>query len=349
MKKRNMLITLMVLAGLSFSVAGCGSRDDEGRADGSIAVKTAPVVRRDLALPIHASGKLSSVSEIRLSFKIGGIVDAIYADEGEQVSHGETLASLKLDEIDAQVTRALSGYEKAERDYERAKRLYADSVATLEQVQDAETGFEVAGSALKVPRFNRDHSTIRAPADGRILRRFAEANELVGAGTPIFLFGTAGNGWTVRVGVVDRDVIRIQIGDSASVSFDAYPGREFAALITEVAETADPLSGVYEVELLIADAGPKLVSGFVAKVDILPADRRSFFVVPIEALVEADGNRGFVYEPSESQDRVVKVPVTVGYVYDGMVAVETGLEGVGEVVTQGAVYLTEDATIRIVD
>jgi multidrug efflux system membrane fusion protein len=349
MMKRNMLITLMVLAGLSFSVAGCGSREDEGRADGSITVKTAPVVRRDLALPVHTSGKLSSVSEMKLSFKVGGIVDAVYADEGEEVSSGQVLASLKLDEIDAQVTRALSGYEKAERDYERAKRLYADSVATLEQVQDAETGFEIAESTLKVARFNRDHSTIRAPADGKVLKRFGEANELVGAGTPIFLFGTTGNGWTVRVGVSDRDIIRIQIGDSATVSFDAYPDREFAARVTEVAETADPLSGVYEVELVIRDVVTKLVSGFVAKVDIFAADERSFFVVPIEALVEADANRGFVYAPSGSQDRVAKISVTVGYVYDGMVAVEAGLEGVAEVVTQGAVYLTEESTIRIVD
>ena len=93
--------------------------------------------------------------------------------EGQQVRRGQPLATLDLREIDAQVCRRAQRRHKAERDLERAEALYADSVATLAQVQDARTGAEVARSGLQAAAFNRRYATIVAPADGVVLRRLA--------------------------------------------------------------------------------------------------------------------------------------------------------------------------------
>jgi RND family efflux transporter MFP subunit len=307
------------------------------------------VVREAVAVPVHTSGKLASPSEATLSFKVGGLVGQILVNEGESVEAGHLLADLKGDEIDAQVAQAKSAFEKAERDLERVRRLYGDSVATLEQLQDAETGYEMAKAQLEIAEFNRTHSSIYAPADGKVLRRFVEPNELVGPGTPVLLFGSSGKEWTVRVGVADRDVIRLALGDSADVAFDAYPGRLFPARIVEIGEAAHPLSGAYEVELALGSGGVKLVSGFVARVDIYPSMCEPMAVVPIEALMEASGEVGYVYVPDESGEAVRKTAVTLGCLLGDRVAVRSGLEEGLRVVTAGAPYLTDKAAIRIVD
>jgi multidrug efflux system membrane fusion protein len=328
---------------------GCGEQGAENGEPPGIPVRTAPVVREAVSVPIHTSGKVVSSVETRLAFKVGGIVGRVPVDEGESVGAGQLLAELRGDEIDAQVAQARSAFDKAQRDLERARRLYGDSVATLEQLQDAQTGFEMAGAQLEIAEFNRVHSAIYAPSEGTILKRFAEVGELVGPGMPVILFGAGGDAWLVRVGVTDRDIMRLDLGDSAGVSVDAYPGREFPARVVEIGESADPLTGTYEVELALGKADARMVSGFVAGVDIYPATCQPMWVIPIEALMEADGERAYVYVPDGESAMVKKIPVTIGCLMDRRVAVTEGLDGISRVVTDGAAYLTDKAAIRVVD
>ena len=99
-------------------------------------VKLAPVLEDSAAEKIRSIGVVITKTEAKPSFKTGGIVDKTYFKEGDQVKAGQLLATLILDEIDAQVQQAKEGLRKAERDLERAQNLHADSVATLEQVQN---------------------------------------------------------------------------------------------------------------------------------------------------------------------------------------------------------------------
>jgi multidrug efflux system membrane fusion protein len=349
MKRLRVIAGTLAIGGFILTLVGCGSEDTRTEAQAATPVRTAAVTYEEMSVPVHTSGQLSSATETRLSFKVGGIVGSVLADEGESVEPGRLLAQIEPDEINAQVAQARSAYDKAERDLWRVRRLFQDSVATLEQLQDAETGFKVAGSQLEIAEFNQDHAVITAPSAGRILKRFVEANELVGPGTPVFLFGSTGEEWIVRAGVTDRDVIRLRLGDSATVRFDAYPDETFGAEVTEIAEAASPLSGAYEVELSLRPNQVKLVSGFVAGVDIHTSEMLAGHVIPIEALVEADGNSGYVFAPDASGKTVRKIPVKIAGIIGSRVAIKAGLDNVTDVVTDGAAYLTDGSHIQMVD
>src|SRR5262245_50620066 len=118
---------------LALALPACAPRRKADSVAAPVAVRVAPIVFERVSPPITATGTLGPKEEVPLSFKIGGVVAQILVDEGQAVRKGQTLASLELAEIDASVTRARSAAEKAERDLARARRLYADSVATLEQ------------------------------------------------------------------------------------------------------------------------------------------------------------------------------------------------------------------------
>ncbi|MBC8181767.1 efflux RND transporter periplasmic adaptor subunit [candidate division KSB1 bacterium] len=322
------------------------SKTNETR-NNKITVKTAPVLTKEISLPIHTSGKLASKTEMKLSFKIGGITEDILVEEGQKVRKGQLLAKLDQSEINAKVTQVRSGFAKVSRDLERVKKLYADSVATLEQKQDATTAYEVALSNIKVAEFNLQHSAIYAPQDGKILKRLGEKNELIGAGMPVFFFGSTGKDWIVRAGVSDRDIIRLQLGDSASVLFDAYPDKKFPAYVSEIAEAADPRTGTYEIELVVISTQQKLVSGFVAQTKIFPSDHKRYAIIPIEALVEGDGRNGFVFTLSQNSNEVKKILVRIAFLINDKVAVEYGLENVDNVVTEGSAYLGEGSVVEV--
>jgi RND family efflux transporter MFP subunit len=330
--------------------AACGK--DAGAAippaDNTIAVRTAPVAREWVTQPVTATGTLASKDEIDLSFKMPGVVARVLVAEGQAVRRGQPMATLDLREIDAAVGRARSGVEKAERDLARAERLYADSVATLAQVQDARTGAQVARSDMQAAAFNRRYATIVAPADGVVLRKLANDGELVGAGMPVLVLGSSERGQVLKVGVADRDAVRLKPGDAATVRFDAFPGQEFAGTVREVAPAADPATGTYRVEVNVQPGGRALSSGLVGRVEIRPAAGAQMAVVPIGAILEADDESATLYTLTADGRRARRLPVTVGFIQGERVTVTGGLEGVDRVVTDGAAYLSDGAAVKVV-
>lgn len=316
-------------------------------AEHHVPVVLAPVSVEELSRPIHTYGRLAAKEEIKLSFKVPGIIEEMPAEEGQSVRKGQVLARLNLSEIEAQVSQARSGLEKAKRDLERVRNLYREKAATLEQLQNTETAYEVAESLLKAAEFNLRYAVIRAPSDGKILKRLAEENELVGAGTPVFFMALTGGDWIIRAGISDKDLVRVEKGDPAAVTFDAYPGETFAARLTEIVESADPMTGTYEVELQMIPPNKRLVSGFTAEVDIFPSDKKMYAVVPIDSLVEAEGRRAYVFSVGEDGASVIKHPVRIGFLFEDKAAVLSGLEDIETVVTEGAPYLTETSKVKI--
>jgi RND family efflux transporter MFP subunit len=346
MKTTSYIIAIASL-GLFLQVStGCSSKETKSamaEQERAVSVRTVPVERAELAESIRAVGMAASKEESRLSFKIGGIIEKIYVKEGQAVRKGQLLATLKLSEINAQVNQAQNAFEKAERDLSRAKNLYRDSVATLEQLQDATTGFEVAKSALTIAKFNQQYASIYAPSSGKVLKRFAEENELTSPGVPILLLADAGQGWVVKVGLADRDAVRVRLGDNAEVTMDAFPDMAFSATVSEIAGAASPMTGVYDVELRLDPKGARLLSGLTAKVLIEPSQKQTVALVPIESFIEGDKNSGNVY--TVSNDKAQKVSVKVAFITGNQLAVSKGLENVNRVITDGAAYLKDGVLV----
>jgi len=338
---------IVVLAAAGCAGAARGDGDRAGAPDATV-VETVPVIREDISFPIHTAGMVELKERVKLAFKVGGIVSRILVDEGDAVAAGQLLARLDLSEIEARVHKARSAYEKAQRDLERVRSLYQDRVVPLEQLQDAETARDIARSDLEVVEFNLEHSVIRAPARGKILGRFAEAGELVASGTPVLLFATTEKNWILRFGVIDRDMVRLQRGDPADVRFDVYPGRVLSAAVSEIAETADPRTGTFEVELsLEPEPGYPLVSGFIAKVDIHPRSTRRLALVPLQSLVEGEGREAFVFTVDPQTSAARRIPVTIHRIVDDRAAVGGGLDDVDAVIATGAAYLRDGEPVRV--
>jgi len=332
---------------LSLVLAACAhGRAAAPPAGDAVAVRVAPVSVDRLTPPVTATGTLGPKEEVTLSFKVGGVVSRIFVDEGRVVQAGDTLAELDLSEIDAAVVRARSAAEKAERDLTRARRLYADSVATLEQVQNAQTGRDVAHAELETTLFNRRYAVIVAPASGLILRRSAEPGELVQAARAILTLGSHARGVVVRAGLADREVVRIRRGDRALVRFDALPDRTFNGAVTEIAGAADPLTGTYRVEVTLP-AASGLASGLIGRVEIRPAAARQLMLVPMGALLEADGISATVYALAPDARHAERRSVRIAFLAGDRVAIASGLEGVAAVVTDGAAYLDDGAAVTV--
>ncbi len=300
------------------------------------------------APPIRTNGMLANKDEFRLSFKVGGVIRRISVNEGDSVRAGQILAEIEQTEIDAQVEQARQAHEKAQRDLQRGERLYADQVISLEQLQDLKTQTAVTEAALRAAQFNRNYATIVALHDGTVLRRLAEERELIAPGAPILELGAKDEGFVVRAGLADREIVQVKVGDRAEVRLDALPDRTLEGTVTEVASAADPSSGLFTVEVGLTAPDVALKSGLVAKLTIAPsaASWGSRVYVPIAAIVEGEGDRAsvFVLEKGHARRR----DVNVAFIEQDHVALQAGIEAGEQVITDGALYLEDGEEISIV-
>jgi len=351
MKKK--LLTLLIPIALGATLWMCSKQEKKETSvvpvdESTIAVKLSPVRTGDYTLPITSSGLISTEIESRLSFKTGGIVSRIYVTEGQSVLTGQVLATLDLTEIDAQVSQSKNSLEKAKRDLGRAQRLYADSAATLEQVQNAETAFNVADESYRIASFNKRYASIHASSNGKVIKKFVNEGELVSGGTPVLMVNSSGkNDWIVKVGLPDVDWVRVKRGDKARVTTDAYPGITFEAVVNVINEGADQVNGLYQLEVKINPQGKRLASGLFARVEIVPTESQSFKSIPIEALIEGDGKKAYVFVVNQDQKSVSKVAVTIAYLERNEAVIREGLEKVAEVISEGSAFLTESSAVTV--
>ncbi|GMQ28531.1 efflux RND transporter periplasmic adaptor subunit [Algoriphagus confluentis] len=315
----------------------------------AIPVKTVTLQSGAFASTIQASGTFSTKDETLLSFKTGGIISGIFVQEGDPIRKGQLLATLDLTEVDAGVTQAKLAFEKAKRDSERAARLYQDSVATLEQFQNSKTALQIAEQQLRAAEFNKSYSEIRANRSGYVLRKFVNSGQQVGPGAPVFqINGANQTSWTLQATVNEQNWSSIAIGDSATLLLEnvveKIPGK-----VIRKSQAADMATGAYWVEIQAEkEIDYALASGMFGKAEIFPSQKTEGWLIPYEALLDAEGEIGYVFV-TEDRKIAKKVQVKLGKLDINQVQVKSGLENQKELIVSGSAYLSAGSSILIQD
>lgn len=309
---------------------------------GASAVTTGPAQP-----PVLTSGVITTREELKLSFKVAGIVRTIDVNEGESVRAGQRLAALELTEVNAQLEQARQLADKAGRDLARGTQLRADAVISEGELEAFRTQAAVTRAALHAAEFNRTFSVITAPRDGLVLRKLVEEREFVQPGTAVLVVGPRDGGYIVRAGLSDRDVVRVRLGDTAIVTTDAFPGLVLQGRVSVLPGAAEEASGLFAIEVELQPAPVRLVSGLAARLRIDPslAGESTLPYAPIAAVIEADGDRAtvFVIEGGRARRR----PVQVAFIAPTAVAIAAGLKPGETVVTDGALYLKDGEPIQV--
>lgn len=343
----NRIIAATVL--LSVFITSCKNEEKEvASKQDVIPVKTIPLTSNTINQQFTASGQFTTDDETVLSFKTGGVVMKVYVNEGDRVNRGQLLATLNLTEINALVSQAKLGLQKAERDYERANNLYRDSVATLEQLQNAKTALDLAKQQYASAGFNQQYSEIRATTSGFVLRKFVNDGQVVGAGMPILQVNGATNAnWSLRAGVSDQQWAALKVGDKATVTSDVAPGKIFEGRVRKKTEGVDMQSGTFVVYVELNDAPRELLaSGLFGKATIYPQGQQTAWSIPFDALLDGDAREAWVFVTSDGKT-AKKRKVEVSHVDKNAVWISSGLEGVEQLIVSGSAYLNDGSSIVI--
>jgi RND family efflux transporter MFP subunit len=339
------------LVGISLFAAltACQTKaSTEKVAEEVIPVKTISLQQETVQQTIYASGLFTTDDETNLSFKTSGIINRVLVKEGDAVKQGQLLATLNLTEVNALTEQAALAYKKAERDYQRASNLYRDSVATLEQMQNAKTALEVAKQQYNSAGFNRNYSEIRAVRSGYVLRKYLNEGQYASAGTAVLQINGAGqrNNWILKVGVSDYQWAAIKVGDKASITTDAAPGKQLNAVVARKPEGIDAASGTFVIHLKLTETNTiSLAAGLFGKATITPSQTTNAWAIPYDALLDGDTHSGYVFITNDNVT-AKKIKVQVAKIENGKVIVSGGLENVKALIVSGSAYLNDGSKIN---
>lgn len=349
--KSTPLATFIALGFITLLAQACTDGKSENKTipkgTDPIPVKVMTPKSTEGAFTIAVSGQITTDDETILSFKTGGVVNTIAVKEGDHVRKGQRLASLDLTEINTAVAQARHGYEKAKRDLQRVANLYHDSVATLEQWQNAQTALDLANEQYQAASFNRNYSEIRAVEDGYVLQKFVNPGQVLAIGDPVLKVngGTKGQ-WILKVGVSDKQWASISLRDKATVNIDAFPGKTFEAVVLRKAETSDPRTGAFTIELQIIHENVRLATGMFGSATISSGTLKQAWAVPYEAVLDADGSNGYIFITSDNKT-AVKHPVIIETFDADSIRLSATLPPDASIIISGSAYLTDKTPITI--
>lgn len=344
----------LLVAAVALGAVGCGDREQPGGAGAGggmrrlarvPVVEVAPVEVGTIARRVTVSGVVEPIRTVGINTQISGAILSVDALEGDYVRAGGVLARLDDREIRAQLASAEASYELARANFERSSRLWERQVITAAEYDRDRTALAAAEAQLEQLRTRLDYTTIRAPINGVVTEKRAEAGDIVGVQSRLFTLADVDT-MVVRVQVSELDVVQLDPGDAVAVMLDAYPDRPFTGRIRRIFPAADPSTRLVPVEVALRQDGEQLArAGFLARVELALNARTGALLVPASAVVgDASSSSVFVVQDGTALRRAVRT----GLNSEGRVEILSGLNEGDPVVVAGNNGLRDGAEVRVV-
>lgn len=346
MKRAILIIVVAAIAAYWFFGQGNGG-PGPGRPSfgGPVTVVAEVVTREPLVSSVEALGTALANESVTVTASLTETVRRVSFEDGDSVDKGTVLVELTDDEESAQLAEARANLSDAQNQLKRLRDLDARGIAAASDVDEAQAAKDAAQARLDSVVARLQDRLIRAPFSGILGFREVSQGTLLMPGDTITTIDDVAQ---IKLDfTVPETVIAImQPGRKIYASSVAYPGREFAGVVTAVGSRVDPVTRAVTVRANIPNDDRALRPGMLLTVRVV-TNERDALSVPERAVVQMrDGAYIYVVGPDRT---AVRTTVELGMRQDGMVEIVAGLADGQQVVTEGVIKLRDGATVQFAD
>ena len=295
---------------------------------------------------VEAKGQLKPISASVVSPSVDGTVAQINVQSGQSVNEGDVLMTIKNDELDNAVAEAQRAVTAAQEDLKNAQAALAaaqtapetdvdeataptDVTADAGAVSSAQRNLASAQATLEQANAKAAERTVKAPSSGSIVELNAKVGATV-AGGMVMGEGDVSGGkqcmqiadlskMKVTVQVGEKDIAKIAVGQSANVTYPAFPDIVSQGTVTAIASVANSDSTyggggsvTFNVDILIEAPDSRLKPGMTAEVSVVTEQLDDVVMVPTMALMTEDGEHYYVNLATDDEGKETRrVKVTV--------------------------------------
>lgn len=315
------------------------------RAKGPVTVNAVAAVATRIEDQVTAVGALLAAQSVRLAPEIDGRVVEIGVSDGQSVSTGDLLFRLDDAVTEAELAQSQAELSLARADLKRARNLAKQSFVSKRSREEAAANVKILAAKLQVVSARLSKTRIRAPFEGQVGLVQVNIGEYLKAGTSLVRLDDLSS-LKLDLRVPDRLLSRVATGQTIRASFDAYPGREFEALVETIDTAIDEIGRSLVVRGRLPNAERLLRPGMFARARLVLGVRESAVMVPEESvLASAKGQYLFAIRDGKAQ----RQPVKTGVRQRGQIEIVEGVEAGEMVVTAGQVKLRgNNIAVRVI-
>jgi RND family efflux transporter MFP subunit len=309
----------------------------------AVEVMLTPLQRGTIHRWVTIPATLQPNQSTTLHARVAGHVKSISVDVGDRVKAGQIIAVLEVPELEADLISAKTAREVAATTFQRLT-MASEKAAGLVLPQDldeAEGRVKIADAALKRTEVLLDYATIKAPFDGVVTARHADLGAFIPAG------GTDKAGAVVTI--ADVSTLRADIPVPEAEAKFMKPGtlarivgHEWEGKIARSAQTIDARSATMKVEVDVANADGKWITGAYVKAQLAAETHTNALLAPASAVfIEKVSSSVFLFKDGKA----VKTPVTTGFNDGKNIEILTGLQGEEALIVLTGLTLTDGQAV----
>lgn len=345
------IIVAAVLVGLAaWKIADNKKKQDTevkevARQVDKINVNVITASRENIDTDYSANGTFLPKQEMQQSSEISGRIVSVLVKEGSKVGAGQTLATIKRDAIEVDVTQAQNNLQNAIIDNQRYENAYKTGGVTKQQLDNSRLQLKNMQAAVRAQGVKINDTSIRAGISGTINKKMVEPGTVVSPGTALFEIVNI-NSLKLSVLLTKVKSEEFKLGQEVPINVNVLPNDSFSGRITFIAPKSDA-SLNFPVEIEVQNRG-NLKAGMYATATFKTnngAETQNMLTVPAEAFVNGVSS-GQLFIVSNGTAKLIKVQT--GKVYGDKVQILSGLNGGEQVITSGQINLDNGSKINIV-
>ena len=303
---------------------------------------------------LSAVGTLRAVRGVDVTTEVAGLVRSVNFKSGDETAAGQVLAQLNVDADIAQLHALQAAADLAQTVYDRDKAQFDIEVIAKAQVDADAADLKSKRAQVAQQQALIEKKTIRAPFSGKLGISTVNPGQYLNPGDKLVTLQTIDPIY-VDFFLPQQQLPQIAIGQSVTVSTDAYKGVKFPGKINAINPKVDPSTRNVQIEATIPNAKRQLLPGMFANVRIDNGAQERFLTLPQTAITfNPYGNTVFVIKPSDKKDDKGNAPmvaqqvfVTTGPTRGDQIAILKGVEPGTQVVTSGQVKLKNGTPVIV--
>ena len=339
--------------------------DEEEAIEELVTVRTYRVIRGDFIDVLPGMGNIKGDREVELRFPVNGLVDSINFYEGDLLRRGDIIATLeqkdallKLEYSKSKLKTQQVAEKAAKKKLEIHQTLFDEGIIIKPKLDEVELEYEGAitqvTSAQKEVEFalaELDKTYLYSPIDSVMGSRDVEVGEFVTSNVKIAsLYDTA----TVvaEIGIIEKDINRVALGQKARITVDTYPGVEFEGQIENIAPIIEGKSRTLTVKVRLKNDNPKgtLLPGMFARIWISVYEKKNTMKLPSSCLYDLDNNGEFDSVYAVTDENIANATaVKIGYVSTDYVEIIDGLREGEQVVSEAMAELKDKVKVDVIE
>ncbi len=313
-------------------------------------VTAVEVKANDWIPTIQAIGFIEPNQGVTLTTQTSGVINSINFESGQVVKTGDILLTLDSEVEKANLAGAKAKLPAAKSKFNRYQDLLRKKSISQEAFDDAKANYLSLQAQVTSLQATIDRRTIRAPFNGIVGLRNVFLGQYLQPGNEIVRLEDTAT-MRLRFTVPQRDISKIDIGQSVEIAVDSYPDTPFQGNITAIEPAVNYQSGLVQIQANIPNNHGQLRAGMFSRANIILPTQKNQIVIPQTAITYAlYGNTVFVLETDK--DGVIRAKqhvVKSGDRQGDKVHLVDGLKIGERIVTSGQVRLSNDAKVKIVE